>query len=241
MFGSLYRLCLLAFSYGLSLSLKGQEATVVSPNAIIDLTRRYYGTEANLNAVETIYYEGEILDPRGEKPNGLIRIFLKKPYFQRMEIQIGDAITIHCVNGLEGYHLQMDKKSGRKRISVLPPKRVETLMIGSLENLNFLKSTKRRSRDVKYLGIEDYQEHKCYELRFEYGNGIFYRRLINMQTGQVMMTEDHHDHIVCTKCGKVEEFFDEIIEAQQMKQAESKGYTISDHSLYIYGLCKDCQ
>ncbi|MDG2089924.1 MAG: ferric iron uptake transcriptional regulator [Gammaproteobacteria bacterium] len=56
-----------------------------------------------------------------------------------------------------------------------------------------------------------------------------------------MMTEDHHDHIVCTKCGKVEEFYDEIIEAQQLKQASSKGYTISDHSLYIYGLCKDCQ
>jgi Fur family transcriptional regulator, ferric uptake regulator len=56
-----------------------------------------------------------------------------------------------------------------------------------------------------------------------------------------MMTEDHHDHIVCTKCGKVEEFYDEVIEAQQKKQAEKKGYTISDHSLYIYGLCKDCQ
>ncbi len=56
-----------------------------------------------------------------------------------------------------------------------------------------------------------------------------------------MMTEDHHDHIVCTKCGKVEEFYDEVIEAQQHKQAALKGYTISDHSLYIYGLCKDCQ
>lgn len=56
-----------------------------------------------------------------------------------------------------------------------------------------------------------------------------------------MMTEDHHDHIVCTKCGKVEEFYDDVIEAQQKKQAEKKGYTISDHSLYIYGLCKDCQ
>lgn len=56
-----------------------------------------------------------------------------------------------------------------------------------------------------------------------------------------MMTEDHHDHIVCTKCGKVEEFYDEVIENQQKKQAELKGYTISDHSLYIYGLCKDCQ
>ncbi len=56
-----------------------------------------------------------------------------------------------------------------------------------------------------------------------------------------MMTEDHHDHIVCTKCGKVEEFYDEVIEAQPQKQAEKKGYTISDHSLYIYGLCQDCQ
>jgi len=56
-----------------------------------------------------------------------------------------------------------------------------------------------------------------------------------------MMTEDHHDHIVCTKCGKVEEFYDEIIEVQQKKQATLKGYTISDHSLYIYGLCEDCQ
>lgn len=56
-----------------------------------------------------------------------------------------------------------------------------------------------------------------------------------------MMTEDHHDHIVCTKCGKVEEFYDDVIEAQQKKQAEKKGYTISDHSLYIYGLCEYCQ
>ncbi|MAM70207.1 MAG: ferric iron uptake transcriptional regulator [Gammaproteobacteria bacterium] len=56
-----------------------------------------------------------------------------------------------------------------------------------------------------------------------------------------MMTEDHHDHIVCTKCGKVEEFYDAVIEEQQKKQAKAKGFTISDHSLYIYGLCKDCQ
>ncbi len=56
-----------------------------------------------------------------------------------------------------------------------------------------------------------------------------------------MMTEAHHDHIVCTKCGKVEEFYDEVIETQQQKQAESKGFTMIGHSLYIYGLCKNCQ
>ena len=51
----------------------------------------------------------------------------------------------------------------------------------------------------------------------------------------------HHDHIVCTKCGKVEEFMDEIIEQRQQLVAREKGFTVSDHSLYIYGLCKDCQ
>lgn len=53
--------------------------------------------------------------------------------------------------------------------------------------------------------------------------------------------EGHHDHIVCVSCGKVEEFVDEIIEQQQEKIAEEKGYTISDHSLILYGTCPDCQ
>jgi Fur family ferric uptake transcriptional regulator len=56
-----------------------------------------------------------------------------------------------------------------------------------------------------------------------------------------MTPEDHHDHVVCTKCGKVEEFYDEVIEEQQKKAAEKLGFTISDHSLYIYGLCANCQ
>ena len=51
----------------------------------------------------------------------------------------------------------------------------------------------------------------------------------------------HHDHIVCVICGKVEEFFDETIEAQQDKIAESKGYDVTDHSLTLYGRCGDCQ
>jgi Fur family transcriptional regulator, ferric uptake regulator len=56
-----------------------------------------------------------------------------------------------------------------------------------------------------------------------------------------MHSDHHHDHIVCTKCGKVEEFMDEIIEERQKLVAKQKGFTVSDHSLYIYGLCQDCQ
>ncbi|MCP4041776.1 MAG: ferric iron uptake transcriptional regulator [Gammaproteobacteria bacterium] len=49
----------------------------------------------------------------------------------------------------------------------------------------------------------------------------------------------HHDHIVCNQCGKVEEFLDETIEKCQQKIAKKHGYSLSDHSLIIYGDCQD--
>ena len=52
---------------------------------------------------------------------------------------------------------------------------------------------------------------------------------------------EHHDHILCIKCGKVEEFVDEVIEQRQKDIAEKSGFSMTDHSLNIYGICKDCQ
>ena len=51
----------------------------------------------------------------------------------------------------------------------------------------------------------------------------------------------HHDHILCVKCGKVDEFVDKVIEERQQKIAEEKGYNMTDHSLYIFGICSECQ
>ena len=51
----------------------------------------------------------------------------------------------------------------------------------------------------------------------------------------------HHDHLVCVKCNHIEEFIDPEIEARQEKIAQRFGYEITDHSLYLYGICKRCQ
>lgn len=48
---------------------------------------------------------------------------------------------------------------------------------------------------------------------------------------------EHHDHIVCMQCGRVEEFCDQNIEALQHKAAEERGFKINEHSLYIYADC----
>ena len=65
---------------------------------------------------------------------------------------------------------------------------------------------------------------------FESGHSVF-----EINQGQ------HHDHIVCIRCGKVDEFFDETIESRQKEVASKAGYQMTDHSLYIYGICKSCQ
>ena len=52
----------------------------------------------------------------------------------------------------------------------------------------------------------------------------------------------HHDHLVCLQCGRVEEFFDAEIEKRQNRVAKDRGFTIREHSLYLYAECSkpDC-
>lgn len=65
---------------------------------------------------------------------------------------------------------------------------------------------------------------------FEGGNSVF-----------ELATGDHHDHILCIKCGKVDEFSDEVIETRQKQIAIDLGYELTDHGLYLYGLCPKCK
>lgn len=52
---------------------------------------------------------------------------------------------------------------------------------------------------------------------------------------------EHHDHILCTQCGKVEEFSNELIEKQQQVIAQQAGFIMTGHCLHIYGLCSNCR
>ncbi len=51
---------------------------------------------------------------------------------------------------------------------------------------------------------------------------------------------EHHDHMVCVKCGLVEEFVDADIEMRQAAIARRANFKMTDHSLTIYGLCRNC-
>ena len=66
---------------------------------------------------------------------------------------------------------------------------------------------------------------------FESGKAVF-----ELNEGQ------HHDHLVCLSCGRVEEFFDPEIEKRQRAVAEARGFELQEHSLALYARCTktDC-
>ena len=61
---------------------------------------------------------------------------------------------------------------------------------------------------------------------FESGKSVF-----ELNEGQ------HHDHLVCLDCGRVEEFFDAEIEARQRSVAQSRGFLLQEHALSLYANC----
>ena len=61
---------------------------------------------------------------------------------------------------------------------------------------------------------------------FESGKAVF-----ELNEGQ------HHDHLVCLDCGRVEEFYDAEIEKRQHAVAKARGFTIVDHALSLYANC----
>jgi len=63
----------------------------------------------------------------------------------------------------------------------------------------------------------------------------------HFESGQSVFELDrgeHHDHIVCLDCGRVEEFMDEVIEKRQNEIATKHGFKVSDHSMILYGKCQ---
>ena len=52
---------------------------------------------------------------------------------------------------------------------------------------------------------------------------------------------EHHDHLVCMRCGRIEEFRDDTIERLQEEIAKKHDFEMYDHIMKIVGICKMCQ
>lgn len=83
-----------------------------------------------------------------------------------------------------------------------------------------------------YRILSSFEQHKLIS-KHNFGNDqSFY---------EINSTVEHHDHLICTKCGIVIEFSNQQIEDLQAEIAKSNHFVISNHTLNIYGICEICQ
>lgn len=52
---------------------------------------------------------------------------------------------------------------------------------------------------------------------------------------------EHHDHLICTRCGTIIEFENDQIERLQEAVARRHAFKVTSHKMELYGLCRSCQ
>jgi len=133
----------------------------------------------------------------------------------------------------------------------------------SLLKENSLKFTKQRELVLKFLYENDghFTPEDIYRLlKQQYpdinlGIATVYRTLTLLESSQIASSisfgaqgkkyelglKQHHDHLICTKCGNITEFFDETIEERQEEIAKKFNFQMTDHTMKIVGLCSNCR
>ncbi len=128
---------------------------------------------------------------------------------------------------------------------------------------NKLKFTKQRELVLKFLYENDghFTSEDIYNLLkkkypdINIGIATVYRTLTLLEASEIASSisfgvqgkkyelglKEHHDHLICTKCGDITEFFDEVIEERQEKISKKFNFKMIDHTMKIVGLCKNCQ
>lgn len=67
------------------------------------------------------------------------------------------------------------------------------------------------------------------------------RRFEGGATRFELVSDDHHDHLICVQCGTIVEFEDDIVENEQQRVAEAHGFVLQSHRHELYGLCPNCR
>lgn len=139
------------------------------------------------------------------------------------------------------------KKAEEQFIDYLARKRLKNTSQRMIILKAFLKQDSHLSTEDFYLklrkkhpGIGYATVHRTLKLFAECG--IASER--NFGDGQmrfeVCYANAHHDHLVCTACGKIIEFENQQIEQLQIDVAREHNFSIRDHRLELYGLCHSC-
>ena len=126
-------------------------------------------------------------------------------------------------------------------------------LVVTAPRLRVLELMEKEEED-KHMTADDIH-HKLVKKKYDISLGTVYRVLTQFESAGLVIRHqfekgrayyelnkgDHHDHMICTQCGKIIEFFDDIHEGRLDAIAAEKDCALNDHFLVLYVTCPDCK
>ncbi len=162
--------------------------------AIIAKARSYLGTEAALNAVNTLHFYGtlELSDATTEEEQTPIKVEIQfeRPFRQRSVITSAKGTEITVLSEYDAWQrVSASNDTKRWNLALLQTEQIKNLRANVWENLSFFRGLESIGGQVKDLGIETVEEQSCRKLAFIHSPEIIFYRYFNETSGRLVLTE----------------------------------------------------
>lgn len=117
------------------------------------------------------------------------------------------------------------------RSSILDFLNISSSPVDVKQIIDYLRSKKLNTNKVTVYRILEVLYKNGIIDRVEFGEGKFRYEVKG---------KNHHHHLICTKCGKVEDVKGEYMDNLQEEIYKNKGFKVIYHSLEFFGVCKAC-
>lgn len=167
---------------------------VAAEPAIIAKARALIGTEAALNAVNSVHYTGTLttLDPTdpSKKTSAPIDIIFQKPDQQRIQASGPRIIEITALDGYDGWQRQQETADPSKwQQTLLGPDQIKSLRANTIENLSFFRPPPGAPVRVEETGTASFDGIDCVKISYTHGPKIVFIRYFEKTTGRLVFTE----------------------------------------------------
>jgi hypothetical protein len=163
---------------------------------VISLARSFLGSEAALDAVESVSYRGTLVSstttPAGEvsSTTATIEILFAEPYYQRIRITSPERVETTALDDYEAWQrISNPADASQWRMTLLDTTQIRRLRANTWENLSFFEGLERNGGEVTDLGMEEIDGQQLRKLSFDHGYGIVFYRFYDPRTGRLVRSE----------------------------------------------------
>lgn len=185
---TLRRLSFFTLASALALSAPAAELPIIAK------ARAYLGSDAALNAIKSVHYNGTIISPDPADPakqtRAAIEIIAQKPDQQRVVAKTDNGVETTVVDGYEGWQrFQETANPKNQRLTVMKPDAVKRQRAQAWENLSFFRGLERQGGRVEDQGTKVIDGITCQKVAFIHAPNIIFYRYFDAATGRLMETE----------------------------------------------------